>query len=80
MAPCVLLTPPPSVSKASASRQVVMGTWAPRRSLTNAACVVETIRAARGSQDFSPSLCKFWTLLGAGKGSKSDAGGGEIRH
>ena len=62
MARLVPQTPPQSASRASASRQAAMGTWAPKRSSTSVGCVEETIRAARRCQDSSPSPCEFWAL------------------
>lgn len=47
MVRCVPLTRPRSASRASASRLAATGTWAPRRSSTNAGCAGETIRAVR---------------------------------
>lgn len=60
MAPRAPQTPPQSVSRANASKRAVMGSWAPRRNLTNAVYVEETTRAARRSQAYSPNPCKSW--------------------
>lgn len=59
-APLAPQTPPRSACRANASRRAATGSWAPRRSLTNAASVEETIRAARRSRACSPSPCKCW--------------------
>lgn len=58
MAPLAPRTPLRSASRANASRRAVTGSWAPRRSSTNAASAEGTIRAARRSRACSPNPCE----------------------